>query len=83
MPVQLCIQDNFQSTGIAIDAYSTNWYDSPVPVQKNLLLMILRSQRPLTLSAASMGVMSLEAYLGVGKIFNNYDNVNFVLLTNK
>ncbi|GLV41993.1 uncharacterized protein CBL_10152 [Carabus blaptoides fortunei] len=56
-----------ESTSIAMDAYSTNWYDSPVSVQKNLLLMILRSQRPLTLSAASMGVMSLEAYLGVGQ----------------
>lgn len=27
--------------------------------------MILRSQKPLTLTAASLGVMSLESYLGV------------------
>ncbi|GLV31106.1 Odorant receptor 85b [Carabus blaptoides fortunei] len=67
-----------ESTGIGLDAYETNWYDSSVSVQKDLLLMILRSQKPLTLSAASLGVMSLETYLGVLSTAYSY----FTLLLN-
>ncbi|GLV44631.1 Odorant receptor 67c [Carabus blaptoides fortunei] len=67
-----------ESTGIGLDAYETNWFDNSVSVQKDLMLMILRSQKPLTLSAASLGVMSLETYLGVLSTAYSY----FTLLLN-
>lgn len=54
-----------QSTGIGWDAYSTSWYNVPKSIQKDLLFIILRSQKPLTLTASSIGVMSHETYLKV------------------
>lgn len=42
-----------------------NWYEKPITEQKDLKLMLMRSQKPLIVTAASIGVMSLETFLGV------------------
>lgn len=46
-------------------AYFSAWFSFPNSVQKDVLLIIERAQRPLTLTASNFGVMSLQTYLQV------------------
>lgn len=54
-----------ESADVGRVAFSTRWYDASPALRRNLVLIILRSQRPLTLTATSLGVMSLEVFLKV------------------
>ncbi|XP_060523853.1 odorant receptor 4-like isoform X2 [Cylas formicarius] len=54
-----------RSQNIADDVYSIKWVNQTVEIQKRIHMIILRSQTPLTLSAAGMGVVSLPAFLKV------------------
>ncbi|KAK9754168.1 7tm Odorant receptor [Popillia japonica] len=54
-----------ESTKIAEEAYCMPWYDCPVNIQKDIMLIILRSQKPLTLKALSLGTWSDPTFLGV------------------
>ncbi|GJQ81914.1 putative odorant receptor [Trypoxylus dichotomus] len=54
-----------ESLGVAEDAYSTPWYNYPVKIQKDIKLVVLRSQRPLTLKAMSLGILSESTFLGI------------------
>ncbi|KAK9753972.1 7tm Odorant receptor [Popillia japonica] len=45
------------SIGIAEDAYCTPWYNSPVNIQKDIKLIMLRAQKPLTLKALNLGMV--------------------------
>lgn len=54
-----------ESTGIAEDVYSTMWFNSPVAVQRDVMMVLMRSQKPLTLNAINMGVMSFATFLRV------------------
>nr|QXE93264.1 odorant receptor 38 [Eucryptorrhynchus brandti] len=56
-----------ESTRIVDAAYSCSWYEAPTSLQKSIRLMILRAQRPLTLKAASIGVISLVTFFSVIK----------------
>ncbi|XP_076253461.1 odorant receptor 4-like isoform X2 [Rhynchophorus ferrugineus] len=56
-----------ESVTIADAAYQSLWYNGPVSLQKNVKLMIMRGQRPLKLNVASIGVISLETFVGVMK----------------
>ncbi|KAF7276329.1 hypothetical protein GWI33_010468, partial [Rhynchophorus ferrugineus] len=53
-----------ESVTIADAAYQSLWYNGPVSLQKNVKLMIMRGQRPLKLNVASIGVISLETFVG-------------------
>ncbi|RZC42341.1 odorant receptor 67c-like, partial [Asbolus verrucosus] len=55
----------FQSAAVAEDVYSVAWYQAPVDIQKDVLMVLMRSQKPLTLSAANLGVMSFPTFLSV------------------
>ncbi|GJQ81309.1 putative odorant receptor [Trypoxylus dichotomus] len=54
-----------ESLGVAKDAYSTPWYNYSVKIQKDIKLVILRSQRPLTLKAMSFGILSESTFLRI------------------
>lgn len=48
------------------------WYLCEVYVQQQIKMIIMRAQKPLILTAISLGVISLETFLGVciiNKIF--------------
>ena len=55
----------FQSLAISDAIYSFYWYKKEVIVQKYVLLILLRSHKPLTLKACGMKVMSLATFLAV------------------
>ncbi|CAH2074450.1 unnamed protein product, partial [Iphiclides podalirius] len=50
------------SEGIAMAAYGTSWTSWPLDMQKNLLIVIRVAQKPLTLSAGGVVIMSMRAY---------------------
>ncbi|XP_022904516.1 odorant receptor 85c-like [Onthophagus taurus] len=54
-----------ESTSLAIAAYNTPWYNSPVSIQKDILLILIRSQKPLTLNAMNLGDLSRATFLKV------------------
>ncbi|KAM3963423.1 LOW QUALITY PROTEIN: olfactory receptor 18 [Aphomia sociella] len=51
-----------QSEGIAQAAYDASWTSWPVRLQKDMLIVIISAQKPLSLSAGSMGVLSMEMF---------------------
>ncbi|XP_050508889.1 odorant receptor 67c-like [Diabrotica virgifera virgifera] len=56
-----------QSGLIGNAVYNSKWYNCPPALQKSVLLMILRSQRPLQLTAASISTLSLQTFLSIIK----------------
>ncbi|GJQ74811.1 putative odorant receptor [Trypoxylus dichotomus] len=54
-----------ESIGVATDIYATPWYTSSVKVQKDILLILTRAQKPLTLRAMKFGTMSAQTFLSV------------------
>ncbi|ENN73835.1 hypothetical protein HUJ04_009981 [Dendroctonus ponderosae] len=54
-----------ESVEVANDIYSLNWFNFPVGIQKKIQMIIMRSQKPLILDAAGMGLVSLPAFLKV------------------
>ncbi|KAL1505920.1 hypothetical protein ABEB36_005368 [Hypothenemus hampei] len=54
-----------ESIGIANDIYSLDWFLHPADTQKKIQTILMRSQKPLVFSAASMGVISLPEFLKV------------------
>ncbi|KAJ8975933.1 hypothetical protein NQ317_014893, partial [Molorchus minor] len=56
------------STDISKAVYETEWYTKAPTIRKSLVLILLRSQKPLVLRAAGLKVMSLATFLGVSKL---------------
>nr|AVH87268.1 odorant receptor 27 [Holotrichia parallela] len=54
-----------QSIGVAEDAYFSPWYKFSVGMQKDIKLIIIRAQKPLTLNAVNLGILSDPTFLGV------------------
>ncbi|KAJ3652159.1 hypothetical protein Zmor_018148 [Zophobas morio] len=67
-----------ESIAIAEDIYYVPWDAASVDVRKDIYMMLMRSQKPLTLNAANMGVMSFPTFLGVISSAYSY----FTLLLN-
>nr|UTN00972.1 odorant receptor [Semanotus bifasciatus] len=61
-----------ESTTVANAAYQSKWYNGPTYLRKNICLIIMRSQKPLKLRAASIGVISLETFVSVIKTAYSY-----------
>nr|XP_033333758.1 odorant receptor 9a-like [Megalopta genalis] len=51
-----------QSSNMAIAAYDTNWYNVAPPEAKCLIFIMLRSMRPLCLTAGKFGIFSMEMF---------------------
>nr|WJJ63320.1 odorant receptor 20 [Pachyrhinus yasumatsui] len=59
---QLLIDESIE---IADDIYSIQWFDFSAELQEKIEMIIMRSQKPLVMSAAGMGIVSLPAFLKV------------------
>ncbi|XP_030758890.1 odorant receptor 67c-like [Sitophilus oryzae] len=59
---QLLIDESWE---VANDIYSIPWFEFPVEMQQKVQMIILRSQKALSMSAAGMGIVSLQAFLKV------------------
>ncbi|XP_068901819.1 odorant receptor 43a-like [Tenebrio molitor] len=56
-----------ESVAVAEDIYSVPWYLAPVRVQRHIYIILMRTQKPLTLNAANMGIMAFATFLRVGE----------------
>jgi hypothetical protein len=56
---------DLQSTSIADAAYDSKWYQADVRTRKDLILMILRSQKPLFVATGPFNVMCLALFVSV------------------
>nr|QUP79565.1 odorant receptor 5 [Monochamus saltuarius] len=61
-----------ESTTIGDAAYQSEWYNGPLHLKKMICLIILRSQRPLLLTVASIGVVSLATFVSIIKTAYSY-----------
>ncbi|XP_076253282.1 odorant receptor 4-like isoform X2 [Rhynchophorus ferrugineus] len=59
---QLLIDESLE---VANDIYSIQWFNFSVDMQQKVQMIMLRSQKPLSMSAANMGIVSLQAFLKV------------------
>lgn len=50
---------------IASAAVNSRWYEAPVELQKDLLVLLANAQRGLHLHAIPIGVMSYDLYVAV------------------
>ncbi|XP_011065202.1 PREDICTED: odorant receptor 67a-like [Acromyrmex echinatior] len=60
---------NYKSKSIVNAAYELTWYDIPSHQSKMLILIIMRSQKQLTISAGKMMDMSFETYTNEKRYF--------------
>lgn len=58
----------YQSTAISFAVYHSNWLDANVHDRKALLLILLRAQKPLQISAYKIITVSLKGYTKVEKV---------------
>ncbi|XP_025155498.1 odorant receptor 49b-like [Harpegnathos saltator] len=63
------------SSEIPQAAYSAMWYDMPVKVQKMIMLLIARSQKPSKLTVAKFYIINLESFNMVMKTSMSYCTV--------
>ncbi|KAH9643467.1 hypothetical protein HF086_017248 [Spodoptera exigua] len=70
--VELCLNAVMVtvSEGIAQAAYESTWTSWPVDLQKDLLIVINASQRPLKLSAGGIALMSIQTFSQA--LYNGY-----------
>lgn len=55
----------FQSEAVSRAVWNSEWYECKPDVSKMLLIMMIRAQKPLTMSVGRFYVMSNETALGV------------------
>ncbi|XP_017778204.1 PREDICTED: putative odorant receptor 92a [Nicrophorus vespilloides] len=61
-----------ESSSLPLCVYNLNWFQYPSKFRKDLILMIIRSQRPLALKTGDFGVMSFETFLAILKTSYSY-----------
>ncbi|XP_053996907.1 odorant receptor 13a-like [Hylaeus anthracinus] len=64
-----------QSSGMAISAYKSNWFNVSPPEAKNLIFIICRSTRPLCLTAGKFSTFSMEMFSSILKTSMGYLSV--------
>ncbi|XP_034478691.1 odorant receptor 49b [Drosophila innubila] len=63
-----------QNLAIATAAYETEWFTFDIPVRKNIILMILRAQRPASILLGNIRPITLE-------LFQNLLNTTYTFFT--
>ncbi|XP_028146887.1 odorant receptor 4-like [Diabrotica virgifera virgifera] len=61
-----------ESVSVADAAFDSKWYNAPLSSKRCLILIMMRSQKPLKLSAASVTVLSLQSFLLITKTAYSY-----------
>lgn len=72
----------FQSISVASELFEMDILNLPISLQKDILFMIMRSQKPITLSTGPIGKLGLETYLSVSFNFRLiFRTLSFSLLS--
>ncbi|KAJ8947659.1 hypothetical protein NQ318_009543 [Aromia moschata] len=61
-----------QSSNIAIAVWESEWYDEPQRVKQMMLMMIMRSNKPLVLDIGPFSTMTLSTFLRILKATYSY-----------
>nr|XP_012143985.1 PREDICTED: uncharacterized protein LOC100876205 [Megachile rotundata] len=70
-----------QMDGIGYSLYSCSWYSLPANVAKNIVLVILRAQIPVHLTAGKFFVVNLETFMSILKTSMSYLSILRVMIT--
>ncbi|XP_076677955.1 odorant receptor 4-like [Andrena cerasifolii] len=70
-----------QMEGIGYSFYSSSWYDLPRYLSRDIVLILLRSQRPVHLTAGKFIVVNMESYMSIMKTSMSYLSVLRVMIT--
>jgi odorant receptor len=70
-----------ESMAISIAIYSSNFLDFTIPMKRKLILIILRSQKPLEIKVANWAPMTLEMFQTL--LNTAYSYYNLVRSVNK
>jgi len=62
----------FQSTGLSEAVYEMDWILMPISEQKDLLMIMRRSTRPIKFTSSFLVTLSLESYGNVGTIISSF-----------
>ncbi|XP_019700429.1 odorant receptor coreceptor-like [Harpegnathos saltator] len=64
-----------QSLNVHESAYSCYWYDMPVDIRTDIILILLRSRVPCKIMAGKLFVMSLENFCSILQTSMSYFTV--------
>ncbi|XP_076295093.1 odorant receptor 10-like [Lasioglossum baleicum] len=70
-----------QFGGIGYFAYSSDWYNAPCCISKNILFVLMKTQCPVHLRAGRFFVVNLETYMSILKTSMSYLSVLRVMIT--
>lgn len=56
---------SMQSEQISVAAYNTDWFGAEDSIKKNLILMMVRAQRPIKITAGKFVFLSLATLMNV------------------
>lgn len=65
----------FQSTGLSEAVYEMDWLLMPINKQKDLLMIMKRSTRPIKFTSSFLVTLSLESYGNVGIIILSFFDI--------
>ncbi|KAJ8947662.1 hypothetical protein NQ318_009546 [Aromia moschata] len=54
-----------QSSNVAMAVWESEWFEEPQRVKQMMLMMIMRSNKPLVLDIGAFSTMTLSSFLGV------------------
>lgn len=69
-----------QMEDVAYSMYSCNWYCLPMKLMRNVLFVIMRSQRPIQLLAGRFFVVNIETFMIILKSSLSYLSVLRVMI---
>ncbi|KAJ8983700.1 hypothetical protein NQ317_009135 [Molorchus minor] len=61
-----------QSSNVALAVWQSEWYEEPQKVKQMMLMMIMRSNKALTLDIGPFSTMTLNTLLGILKATYSY-----------
>ncbi|CAG2057212.1 unnamed protein product, partial [Timema podura] len=61
-----------QSELVAVAAYESDWYDAPLYIKKTLKMVMLRANRPVSLSVSKFKPLTLTTFEGILKVAYSY-----------
>ncbi|XP_061942190.1 uncharacterized protein LOC108002265 [Apis cerana] len=69
-----------QTEGIGNSVYFCTWYDMPKNVSKDIIFIIMKSQRPVLLTAGKFFVVNMETYMSILRTSMSYLSVLRVMV---
>ena len=69
-----------QTESVGNSVYFCTWYDMPKNVSKDIIFIIMKSQRPVLLTAGKFFVINMETYMSILKTSMSYLSVLRVMV---